>query len=344
MLQWRRARPVLSSFVLVSVFVLVIGACSSDKQPSAAPSSSSGTGGSAALGGTSTTAAPPCSHPHPAGLTAESFDFQGTNRTYELYVPKSYDGTREVPVVFEFHGFGSSAAAQVVYGDFRPLADRDDFVIVAPDGQDSPGGRHFNLTSEAGLQNDPQMVTSLLDTIESQLCVDTQRVFATGMSDGGAMTSALACIAPDRFAAFGAVAVVIYPESFMPACATARRVAIEAFSGTADPIVPFQGGKVNCCGGASLAAPSDTMANWANHDSCAPDSADNRLGTEVIERTWHGCQDGTDVTFYIVDGGGHTWPGSAIKVAGLGLTTDQVDASSTIWAFFQQHPLAPASH
>ena len=95
-----------------------------------------------------------------------------------------------MPVVFNFHGFGSNAKQQMVYGNFKPLADRDDFLIVAPDGQGS--SRHFNLQGEAGLQDDVAMVNALLDHIEATFCVDTKRVFSTGMSDGGAMTSVLA--------------------------------------------------------------------------------------------------------------------------------------------------------
>ena len=149
--------------------------------------------------------------------------------------------------MFEFHGYGSSAAQQVSYGDFRPLADNGGFLIVAPDGQDQ-GGRHYNFGLEPGLQNDVQMVGALLDLIETQFCVDMQRVYSTGMSDGGAMTAVLACLSADRFAAFAPVAVVLFPM----VCANTRQLAFEGFSGTADPIVPFEGGAVRCCGMAVL--------------------------------------------------------------------------------------------
>jgi polyhydroxybutyrate depolymerase len=319
---------------------LLVAACSSDSKPSAAPSSSSGADHSGASGAVASSAEPvSCTRPHAPGLTSETFDFQGTPRTYELYVPQGYDGTRPVPVVFEFHGYGSSAAEQVVYGDFRPLADRDDFLIVAPDGQDK-GGRHFNLTGEPGLQNDIQMVGALLDLIEMQFCVDTQRVFATGMSDGGAMSSVLACLSADRFAAFAPVAVVLYPM----VCDNTRHLAFMGMSGTADPIVPFAGGAVTCCGMPVLPPPTDAMNNWGVHNGCDANFTEDRLGTEVRRRTWNHCKDGSAVIFYIIDGGGHTWPGSAIPVARLGLTTQQLHASETIWDFFKQHPLPSQPH
>ena len=313
--------------VVLVAFVAIAG-CSDAKKPAATASSP---GGSAAIA--SSSAAPECARPHSAGQSTETLDFEGQPRTYELYVPKSYDGNRDVPVVFDFHGFGSNAKQQIVYGNFKPESDRDGFLIVAPDGQDSPGGRHFNLVGESGLQNDVDMVGALLDHLEATLCVDTTRVYATGMSDGGAMTSFLACRAADRFAAFGPVAVML----FLPGCNPGRPIPITSFMGTADPVVPFDGGPVHCCGGVALQAAPDTMAKWAAYDGCGPAFTDEQIGTEVRKRTWSGCK-GAEPTFYIIDGGGHTWPGS-IDVGRLGHTTKQIDASATLWDFFKSHSL-----
>ena len=262
--------------------------------------------------------------------------FQGQTRTYQLYVPKGY-GSGPVPLVFDFHGYGSSGAGQMAYGDFRPLADRDGFLIVAPDGQGA--ARHFNLTGEGALQDDIAMVGALLDHMEATFCIDPKRVYSTGMSDGGAMTSVLACRDADRFAAFAAVAVIIY----VPACAGHRNVAIAGFMGTDDPVVPFNGGQVSCCGHATVGPAPAAMAGWASHDGCAATFAEERLGSEVRRRTWSGCRGTSSVVFYIIDGGGHTWPGTAIPLppGRFGLTTKQLDASTTIWDFFKAHPLTP---
>jgi polyhydroxybutyrate depolymerase len=282
-----------------------------------------------AIGAASTT----CSRPHPAGQFSESFMFNGTRRTYQLCVPDRYDGTRPVPVVFEFHGFGSNAQQQVAYGDFRPLADRDGFLIVAPDGEGNP--KHFSLVP-TGAGSDVAMSEALLDRVEATFCVDAERVYATGMSNGAGLTVVLACVAADRFAAFGPVAASGYRDG----CGGARPVSMVGFAGTADPVVPFNGGKVNCCGGATVGAAPSNFAGWAQHDRCATTFRDEQLGSQVTRRTWPGCEHGSDVVFYIVDGGGHTWPGSKIDVSRLGLTTHQVDASATIWDFFVAHPLA----
>jgi polyhydroxybutyrate depolymerase len=309
------------------VALLMVTACS-DSRPRAADSSSSSSSAS------SSTAPSACSRPHPPGQTTETLDFDGQTRTYELFVPTAYQGTTAVPLVFEFHGYGSSAKQQIIYGNFMPEAERDDFVIVAPDGQGQGGNRHFNLTGEGALQDDVAMVDALREHIEATLCVDSKRIYSTGMSDGGAMTSVLACREPDTFAAFGPVAV----ELFFPGCGGSTPVAMAAFHGTDDPVVPFEGGPVRCCGGATLGSAPDALASWAAHDGCDATFADEHLSSEVTKRTWSGCAGG-EVVLYIIQGGGHTWPGS-IPVDRLGLTTTQIDASETLWEFFKAHPKA----
>ncbi|MEY2424080.1 MAG: polyhydroxybutyrate depolymerase [Acidimicrobiaceae bacterium] len=321
--------PIPRLVALLVASAALIG-CSDSTRPGAVASPASSA--SSASSSSDTTSTPiDCARPHESGQSAETFDFEGQARTFQLYVPKAYDGTGPVPVVFNFHGYGSNAVQQMAYGNFKPLADRDDFLIVAPDGQGE--SRHFNLTGEGNLQDDVAMVGALLDHLESTFCVDAKRVYSTGMSDGGAMTSVLACRESDRFAAFGAVAVIV----FRPGCGGSNPVAITGFMGTADPVVPFDGGQVRCCGGATVGSAPDAMAGWAEHDGCATAFNDERLGSEVRKRTWTGCQAGGEVVFYIIDGGGHTWPGS-IAIDSLGLTTKQIDASATIWDFFKAHP------
>jgi polyhydroxybutyrate depolymerase len=314
--------------VLVAIAACVLAACSSSSSHSSAPTVPAST----TTTPPTTVAAAACNRPHPAGQSSQSFAFDGQQRTYQLYVPKGYDGTKNVPVVFDFHGFGSNAVQQMVYGNFKPEAEKSTFLIVAPDGQGAD--RHFNLTSEPGLQNDLQMVPKLLDHIEATLCVDPSRVYSTGMSDGGAMTSVLACTQNKRFAAFAPVAVVLN----LPCGSTP--VAFMGFSGSADPVVPYNGGKVNCCGGTTLGAAPKAAAGWAAHDKCNATPEDTKVSSEVMKRTWSGCEPNGQVIFYTIVGGGHTWPGSPIKIASLGKTTDQIDASATISKFFQQHTLS----
>jgi len=237
-------------------------------------------------------------------------------------------------VVLEFHGFGSGAQQQLLYGNLGPQADRDGFLVVAPQGQGQP--RHFTLLGPAaGEQDDVQFVGDLLDHLAATLCIDRTRVYSTGMSNGGALTAVLACRMSDRIAAFASVAAVVWG----PPCEAAGTVPIIAFHGTADPIVPFNGGRVNCCGGQTIAGAPDTMANWARHDGCGAQFSDEPVKGSVIVRRWAGCRPRGSVALYIVGGGGHTWPGARGGGNFLGGTNKDVDASAVIWDFFKDKTL-----
>jgi polyhydroxybutyrate depolymerase len=305
---------------------ITVASCSSSP-PRAAPPPESTTAPA------STVTLPDCTRPHEPGHATETFTFDNQERMYRIYVPPAYDGTQHVPLVFNFHGFGSNAFEQMAYGNFVPLADRDNFIIVAPEGQGAP--QHFNLLDAANEQNDLRMTPALLDHLENELCIDPRRVYSTGMSNGGAMSSVLGCTMGDRLAAIAPVAVVISSEI---ACRESRPMPIAAFMGTDDPVVPFDGGKVNCCGGATLKSAPEAMAGWAEHNDCAEIPDEERIGSDVRKHMWRDCAPGADTIFYIIDGGGHTWPGG-IHVDRLGTTTDTIKASDVIWDFFKRHAL-----
>ena len=84
-----------------------------------------------------------------------------------------------------------------------------------------------------------------------------------------------------------------------------------------------------------------TVADWAKRDGCAPNPVDTMVSPHVIHRVFQ-CPPGTAVEFYIILGGGHAWPGSEFsqKIAAItGPTTFEINASNTIWAFFQRFRL-----
>lgn len=261
--------------------------------------------------------------------------FAGAERTYLVHVPASYSGDDRVPVVFSFHGHGSNAAAQLAYADLRPIAEREGFLVVAPNGQGSPP--HFTLLGATETAADDVLfAVALLDQLGKEFCIDEDRVFATGMSNGGALSAVLACRAADRFAAAGAVAAVVYiPPCQTKATPAATPAPIVAMMGDADPVVPFAGGRVNCCGNPTIPATEVTMASFGERSGC-DGFVDERIGERIRHRKWTGCDASAAVELYVIEGGGHTWPGAAIDLAsrGLGATTDELDASEVLWEFF----------
>ncbi|MEP7055279.1 MAG: PHB depolymerase family esterase [Actinomycetota bacterium] len=256
----------------------------------------------------------------------------GSDRRYLLYLPEAYDGRTPLPLVFDFHGYGASADEQLLYSAMAPLAERNHFAIVALNGQGDPP--HYNLhpTAVGGEASDIVVVGALLDSLQRTLCLDSRRVYATGMSDGGALSAALGCFAPSRFAAVAPVAALVYDRT----CDRAPPVPLMAFRGTADEIVPYAGGRVACCGNPVVHSTKADIASWAKHNGCRPVPALSRRG-QVETSTYAGCAGGADVVLHTVIGGGHTWPG-AIGLPGLGVTTRDIDASESIWDFFAAHP------
>lgn len=342
----RRAAAVLA---MAMAMALVAGACGRDGDTDADPerdtadaTTATPTPEGAPPPATTASGAAPCAPARPVTAGAPeagrgTLPFGGIERRYLLHLPPQYDGTTRLPVVFDFHGHGSSAAAQLVYSGIVPVADREGFVVVAPEGQGRP--QHFTLLGATETEADDVAFTiALLDELEGRLCLDASRVYATGMSNGGALSSVLACRAADRFAATGAVAALIY----VPECDDTDRVAsFVAMMGTADPVVPFAGGRVNCCGNPVIPAAPDTVASFARHHGCDPEPSTEAIGDDVELQRFEGCDDGASVEFYVIEDGGHTWPGSPLDLSsrGLGNTTASLDATETLWAFFDRHRL-----
>lgn len=327
------------ALALVAALVVLAGCTGRGDEGASPPAAVTTTTGAetAETGASGTDACAPARPVAPDAPEARggTLSFEGTERRYVLHLPPQYDGLAPLPVVFDFHGYGSAAGAQLAYSGIVPVADREGFVVVGPEGQGRPP--HFTLLGATATEADDVAFTvALLDDLAARLCLDPTRVYATGMSNGGALSSVLACRASDRFAAAAAVAALVH----LPACADADRpVPFLAMMGTGDPVVPFAGGRVNCCGNPNIPAATDTVAAFARRHGCDASPAIERLGDDVEHRRFEGCA--AAVEFYVIEGGGHTWPGAAVDLGsrGLGPTTRTVDATETIWSFFERHRL-----
>ena len=306
---------------LVAAVALSLVACDRDESDD-----TDGADGRSQPARTTTTAQAACTDDVPAGRSERTVTVGEVDRSYLLYVPRgATDGLR--PLVVTMHGFGSNATQQVAYTGIEAAADRHGFAVVAPNGTGTPP--RFDLLGVA----DVGFVEAAIDDASDIACVDPDRVYATGMSNGGAMSSVLGCRAPERFAAIAPVAAIIFVAPF---CTNAPPIPIIAFMGDADPVVPFNGGKVNCCGNPTIGSAPEAMAGWAAHNGCDAAFTDEDLASDVVRRTWTGCDGGADTVFHIVEGGGHTWPG-AIPIQQLGATTSSIDATEAIWEFFAAH-------
>jgi polyhydroxybutyrate depolymerase len=229
-------------------------------------------------------------------------------------------------LVVDFHGAGSNMQQQDIYSGFDAVADQYGFVVASPNGIDAPIRQWRFL----GTQDDVNFAKQLVPTLVTDACVDPAHAYAVGISSGSAMTASLACQASDTYAGFGLVAGNFY---LPPICAAARQRPMISFHGTADPVVPYNGGRV-LNSAVPVGGEEKTMAAWAAHNRCRVGPTTTHVSSEVTRLSWNGCV--APVVLYRIEGGGHTWPG-AINIRRLGYTTQQVSASAEMWKFFSDN-------
>ncbi|HET8620939.1 MAG TPA: PHB depolymerase family esterase [Acidimicrobiales bacterium] len=288
-----------------------------------------------------------------ADLVEASLDIRGVARRYLLSAPATGEGDAPLPLVLDFHGLAEGADVHAGMTQLGPLGVEEGFVTVFPHGTGNPV--LWDVGTDPAANADLAYVGALLDRVESERCVDTSRVYATGLSYGAMMASTVACTMADRVAAVAPIAGLALPEP----CEPARPVPVLTVHGTADPILLFNGGIGTGVLGAALggaeAAPTttappdldgagypDTVRRWAELDGCEVSSAtDERVSDEVIRRTFD-CPEDAPVEFLIVEGGGHSWPSSEFSrsiESVVGPTTTDIDASAEAWRFFQRFAL-----
>jgi polyhydroxybutyrate depolymerase len=266
-----------------------------------------------------------------------SFVSSGEKRDYLLYVPSSYDRSRPTPLVISMHAAGLWGAAQKETSLWNNLADSERFIVVYPSGVGGKGVRIWRVEPGRDLMKDVQFISELIDTLKKSYSIDSTRIYANGLSNGGGMSFALSCTLSDRIAAVGLVAAAqTLPWRW---CADGRAVPMIAFHGTSDPEVPYNGGS-SWVSQRPFPSTPRWAANWARRNRCGAGPFESTVAIDVTRRTYTSCADDADVVLYTVQGGGHTWPGGTpLPEWFVGRTTRSIDATRLMWDFFSNHPL-----
>jgi polyhydroxybutyrate depolymerase len=262
----------------------------------------------------------PAASAAPSGtVTRGSVQVDGLTRTYRLYVPARLK--KPPPVVLVFHGAGGTGESISRSTGFDAQADRGRFLAVYLDG--------VGRTWSAGLccgpaqrfgVNDIGFVSKLLDRLAARYRIDRKRIFATGMSNGGLFSYALACALPGRIAVAAPVA-----GTLVSACATSSPVAILHVHGLADTRIPFAGGYGTGRAGVEWPPVQAGIDRWRTLDACSA-TAKTTVAGAVTTTSWAPCRGGTEVRLVTIDGVGHVWP------------KDPYGATAEIWRFFAAHP------
>lgn len=257
----------------------------------------------------------------------------GGTREYIIHIPSSYDGTAEVPLLFCFHGYTSSAGTIMSYAGFNAKSDENNFIVVYPQGELLDGVTHWNVGgwTQSSTFDDVDFTDKLMDTIMTDYTIDASRVYSTGMSNGGYMSFLLACQLSDRIAAIASITGSMTPETYN-ACNPSHPTPVLQIHGTSDGTVPYNG---NSSWTKSI---NDVLSYWTSNNNCTldPKVSDiddiNQSDNSTVEYfKYNLCDDCANVEHYKVTGGDHDWPGVWGNM--------DIDATDLVWEFLSKHDI-----
>jgi polyhydroxybutyrate depolymerase len=275
----------------------------------------------AALGATTAGAA------FPPGDSRQDLPFGGLPRQYLVHVPRGYDGSTPVPLVVDIHGWTSNADQQRALSGMRTLSDARGFLVAYPEGWDNAW--NANVCCGNGNIDDVGFIRAVVAAVSAEANVDPRRIYATGLSNGGAMSQRLACDAADLFAA---TAPMAFPLAYKPAsgCQPSRSIPVLTVMGLTDMLVRY-----DATDGFGTAA--GTFAYWHDVNACgagAPDVLDARGKSRCEYYT--ACADGVQVGLCSVTA--RAFPGQLFDGHILYLNDDYVLAE-VAWDFLSRFTL-----
>jgi polyhydroxybutyrate depolymerase len=345
----RRLRPVAAA---AAVAFLALTGCSS-VQTGQATVSGSGAAPAAATPASTTPAPQVAACPTPAAVATGTgspvvdgtVTVAGAARTYRLWLPTTtgYDGSKPVPLILNYHGTGGTPQNQEDFSAVAAKANPRGYLVAGLQALD--GGATTPRWTVPGIGTEPDDVAftnAVIDDLSTKYCVDAARIYATGFSSGGAMTTYLACSDATRFAAVprgGGVSLITPPT---PRICTRPPIAMFAYHGTADPFVEYKGLGTPLSADFPDTAPffgdvEQVMAGWATSNGCSVQFQDRPVAPDAKVRVWSGCKAATQLL--IAEGGGHTIPGAPTPgelEASVGKTLTDVDMTTLMLDFFDQ--------
>ena len=284
----------------------------------------------------------------------DSIVHQSYQRKFTVHTPTGFTNTTPVSAVLMLHGNGGTMLNSQNFTNLNSVSNTNGFLAVYPEGYGiSSGG--FSWADGRGTSadiagiDDLGFINKLLDTLLANYNIDTNKIFICGFSNGGYMTQRFACEQNQRFAAMASLGSIM-DTSLYSSCNPQRPIPMMFVIGTADPFVPFNGGTATGAGGViNQIISADTLVSfWIINNNCLQTNSPINLpdidltdNSTVTLFNFTNCSCYSDVKFYRINGGGHTWPGVEIPLYEIiaGETNEDIQASEELWNFFNAHTL-----
>lgn len=259
-----------------------------------------------------------CDLPHVSGVSSQQLVSGKWQRSYRLFVPPAYDGHQRLPLVLDLHGSGGTSAGQARNSGFENLSTSERFLVATLEAE----GSRWNVPVQDNRADDVAYVRDVIAHVAARVCTDDTRVYVTGFSGGGRMSSLLGCKLGSRIAAIAPVSGLRLPTG---PC-DGRPVPVLTFHGLADPQNTYDG-HVEGRGGEWLESVPDALAGWARHNGCDGEAILDDPPGPLSTMRYNGCDAGSEVRIIRIDGLGHRW------------TREEVDTTAVMWQFFRSHRL-----
>ena len=268
------------------------------------------------------------------GTINGTINYEDIDRTFILYVPSSYNSSIKQSLVFNFHGYGSNASEQMAYGDMRSQADTNGFILVHPEALDDIVGRsYWNIGGwSQSVHDDVKFTENLINLLMDKYSINAERIYSTGMSNGGFFSFHLACNLNASFAAVASVTGSMTYSTF-DNCNPRKPIPVMQIHGSLDVTVPYKGSDTR-----NMKPIMDVMEYWKINNEC-DDYLLSLPGILPGATSWtetyqySNCLNGTENIHLYVQGAGHIWPGSIYA------SVQSPDSSSSIWNFFSKYDI-----
>jgi len=346
-------KKLFSTIIYISILVLILSGCKNKEVSVDNEESSTPVASALPTLPPNASSTPVPSEESTGKILQGSMEFEGYVRTYEYYLPSTYNSKTPIPAILCFHGLGSNAYGQQLLTGFNQVAEEKGFIVIYPestfidtdettdDGSDFSWGKQWNAGYEnlqftAGV-DDVGFISSLIDKLTTELNLDEKRIYATGASNGAVFTQLLALELSDKIAAVASV-IGALAEAPSKEVKPLRPISVLLIMSDTDPIMPFDGLPD------TFLSADQTVSYWIKQNKISTTCESSYLpqtvegdSTKIKCDKYVGGEYDTSVVFYTVEGGGHTWPGGLAYAseAEVGKVSYQINASQVIWEFFK---------